>query len=34
VSGAEGVVDLRGSWMLGPDQIQVGPLQGGSEVRL
>ena len=34
VSGAEGVVDLRGSWMLGPDRIAVGPLEGGSEVRL
>ncbi len=34
VSGAEGVVDLRGSWMLGPDQMAVGPIEGGSEVRL
>ncbi len=34
VSGAEGVVDLRGSWMLEPDQIEVGPVEGGSEVRL
>jgi hypothetical protein len=34
VSGAEGVVDLRGSWMLGADRLEVGPVEGGSEVRL
>jgi ABC-type polysaccharide/polyol phosphate transport system ATPase subunit len=34
VSGAEGVVDLRGSWLLGPERISVGPVQGGSEVSL
>jgi ABC-2 type transport system ATP-binding protein len=34
VSGAEGVVDLRGSWGLGPAAVEVGPLEGGSGVRL
>ena len=34
VSGAEGVVDLRGNWLLEPEQIEVGPVEGGSEVRL
>jgi ABC-type polysaccharide/polyol phosphate transport system ATPase subunit len=33
VAGAEGVVDLRGSWMLEADQIEVGPVESGSEVR-
>jgi ABC-type polysaccharide/polyol phosphate transport system ATPase subunit len=34
VSGAEGVVDLRGSWLVGPPPVQVEPVEGGSEVRL
>jgi ABC-type polysaccharide/polyol phosphate transport system ATPase subunit len=33
VSGAEGVVDLRGTWTLGP-VLEVDPVEGGSEVRL
>jgi ABC-type polysaccharide/polyol phosphate transport system ATPase subunit len=34
VSGAEGVVDLRGSWNLAPAPVAAGPVEGGSEVRL
>jgi ABC-2 type transport system ATP-binding protein len=34
VSGAEGVVDLRGNWTVGGSAVEVGPLEGGSEVRL
>ena len=34
VAGAEGVVDLRGSWMLGPRTVETGPVQDSTEVRL
>jgi ABC-type polysaccharide/polyol phosphate transport system ATPase subunit len=34
VAGAEGLVDLRGSWMSGPSPVEVSPVEDGSEVRL